>query len=122
MYEIIFYEDRFGNSETFDYFKKISQSNQKQDKAIYTKMRHQMNMLRILGPRIHSPQSKRLKGYKYPLWELRPMPERVFYGIWKNKTFILLNHYTKKSNETDPRQVQKALSLLEDWYERNDDQ
>ncbi|WP_373842508.1 type II toxin-antitoxin system RelE/ParE family toxin [Limosilactobacillus sp.] len=120
-YEIIFYEDKNGNSETFNYFKKISQSKQKQNKAIYIKMRHQINMLRALGPMLHTPQSKKLKGYRYQLWELRPMPERVFYGIWKENTFILLNHYTKKKDKTDPKQVAKALSMLDDWYERNEE-
>lgn len=119
MYKIIFYEDRNGNSETFDYFEKISQSNQTQDAKVYKKMRHQMNMLESLGPLLHSPQAKKLKGYKFPLWELRPLPERVFYGLWQKDHFILLNHYTKKSNETDPRQIKKAILLLEDWYERN---
>ena len=32
--------------------------------------------------------------------------------------FVLLNHYTKKKDETDPRQIERALSLLDDWYER----
>ena len=32
--------------------------------------------------------------------------------------FVLLNHYAKKKDETDPRQIERALSLLDDWYER----
>lgn len=119
MYKVIFYEDENGKSETFEYFKAIALSNQKQDAAVYKKMRHQINMLKSLGPLVHSPQSKKLKGYKFPLWELRPLPERVFYGLWHGDTFILLNHYTKKSNETDPRQIERAISLLDSWYERN---
>ena len=107
MYEVVFYEDKNGNSEIGDYFEKISQSKQKQDKAIYLKMRHQIKMLQALGPVLHTPQAKKLKGYRYQLWELRPMPE-----------FVLLNHYAKKKDETDPRQIERALSLLDDWYER----
>lgn len=118
MYEVVFYEDKNGNSEIGDYFEKISQSKQKQDKAIYLKMRHQIKMLQALGPVLHTPQSKKLKGYRHQLWELRPMPERVFYGVWKKNNFVLLNHYTKKKDETDPRQIERALSLLDDWYER----
>lgn len=118
MYQVIFYEDKNSHSETFDYFLRISHSKQKQDKATYVKMRHQINLLKSLGPMLHSPQSKKLKGYRHQIWELRPMPERVFYGVWHQSKFILLNHYTKKSNETDPRQIEKALSLLDDWYER----
>lgn len=58
MYEVVFYEDKNGNSEIGDYFEKISQSKQKQDKAIYLKriylkMRHQIKMLQALGPVLH---------------------------------------------------------------------
>ena len=106
------------NRKIFDYFEKISQSKQKQDKAIYLKMRHQIKMLQAFGPMLHTPQAKKLKGYRYQLWELRPMPKRVLYGVWKKNNFVLLNHYTKKKDETDPRQIESALSLLDDWYER----
>ena len=57
MYEVVFYEDKNGNSEIGDYFEKISQSKQskqKQDKAIYLKMLHQIKMLQALGPVLHT--------------------------------------------------------------------
>ena len=119
MNEIIFYEDRDGNSEIGDYFEKISHSHQKQDKAIFKKLVHQMNLLEMLGTQLKEPQAKYLKHLDLPLWELRPMPERIFYGTWQGDKFILLSHYTKKSNSTDPREINKALRLLKDWYERN---
>ncbi|WP_323059100.1 type II toxin-antitoxin system RelE/ParE family toxin [Limosilactobacillus reuteri] len=118
MYEIVFYEDKNGNSEISDYFEKISNSQQKQDKAIFKKLTHQMDMLEMLGTQLNEPQAKYLKHLKYPLWELRPMPERIFYGVWQGDKFVLLSHYTKKSNTTDPRELSKAMRLLQDWYER----
>lgn len=119
MNEIIFYEDKDGNSEIGDYFEKISQSHQKQDQAIFKKLVHQMSLLKMLGRQLKEPQAKYLKHLVLPLWELRPMPERIFYGTWQGNKFILLSHYTKKSNLTDPREIRKALRLLADWYERN---
>ncbi len=118
MYEVIFYEDENGNSDIFDYFQRISHSNQKQDKAIYVKMQHQINLLRVLGTTLHAPQAKQLKGLDLPLWELRPMPERVFYGVWQGNKFVLLSHYTKKKNKTDPKAINRALVRLDDWYQR----
>lgn len=64
------------------------------------------------------PQSKFLKGVKYPLWELRPMPERIFYITWQKDKFVLLSHYTKKQNKTDPKQLKRAIRLADDGYER----
>lgn len=118
MYEIVFYEDENGNSDIFEYFQKVSKSSKKQDKAIYAKMRHQINMLKMPGTSLHSPQAKKLKGLDVNLWELRPMPECVFYGVWQGNKFVLLSHYTKKQNKTDPREIRKAVTRLKDWYER----
>lgn len=50
------------NRKIFDYFEKISQSKQKQDKAIYLKMRHQIKMLQALGPVLHIPHKQKIKG------------------------------------------------------------
>lgn len=119
MYNIIFYEDKDGESEIYDYFQKISTTKQQPEAKIFKKLVHQLKMLTAMGPHLNEPQAKFLKKQKYPLWELRPLPERVFYGSWKKDTFIILSHYTKKSDKTDPRQLAKAIDLLEDWYERN---
>ncbi len=53
MNEVVFYEDKNGNSDTFDYVTNISQSRQKDEIAIYKKLVHQINMLEMLG----EPQS-----------------------------------------------------------------
>lgn len=119
MYKIVFYEDSMGNSEVKDYFERIRVSNQLEDKKIYGKARHQIDMLSMLGPQLHMPSSRRLKGLKYPLMELRPQPERIFYVTWQKNKYILLSHYTKKQNRTDPKELKKALILAQDWFERN---
>lgn len=119
MYQIDFYEDENGNSDVEDFIKKLDSSNQLQDKQILKKIYHQLELLGDLGYMITMPQSRNLKGYKYPLKELRPLPERIFYAAWANDRFVLLSHYTKKGNKTDPREIDKALRRLEDWLERN---
>jgi phage-related protein len=117
-YEIEFYEDNDGYSEIDDFLHHLDESNQKFDKALLKKIIHQMNMLEMLGPKLNEPQSKFLKGYRHPIMELRPMPERIFYAAWQNDKFVLLHHYTKKQNKTDPKELEKALKKLDDWYER----
>lgn len=119
MYEVIFYEDKNGKSEIEDYFYKITSSNQKNEKQISIKLRHQIELLKLLGPQMKMPQAKFLKEQTYPMWELRPMPERVFYISWQKNKFVLLSHYTKKQNKTDPKELKKANKLAKDWYERN---
>ena len=117
-YEIVFYEDENGFSEIDDYLRQLDKSNQKNDKILLRKIIHQMNMLELLGNQLKEPQSKFLKGYRYPIMELRPMPERIFYAIWNGNKFVLLHHYTKKQNKTSTKEIDKALRKLDDWYNR----
>lgn len=117
-YEIVFYEDANGFSEIDDYLRQLDKSNQKNDKILLRKIIHQMNMLELLGVQLKEPQSKFLKGYRYPIMELRPMPECIFYAVWNGNKFVLLHHYTKKQNKTSTKEIEKALRKLDDWYNR----
>lgn len=49
MNKIIFYEDKKHNSKIKEYFDRISCSSQKDDKKIYRKVMHQLNMLELLN-------------------------------------------------------------------------
>lgn len=118
MYEIEAYEDKNGYSEIKDWLDKLNESKQKDDQKVLKKVRYQLKILAELGPDIRSPHSKVLKGYKYPIMELRPQPERIFYACYNGKNFVLLSHYMKKQNKTDERQIEHAITLLEDWLER----
>lgn len=67
---------------------------------------------------IGEPQSKFIKRNHYPLMELRPMPERIFYSPCGIQRFVLLHHYTKRQNKTNVREIRKAINNLEDWIKR----
>ncbi|WP_093625189.1 type II toxin-antitoxin system RelE/ParE family toxin [Limosilactobacillus gorillae] len=120
MYQIDFYEDSTGYSDVEEFIKQLNQSRQKQDHQILTKLTYQLELLSHLGKLMHEPQAKFLKGYRHPLMELRPMPERFFYASWDRDRFVILSHYRKKQNKTDPREVEKALARLDDWLERKE--
>ena len=117
-YEIKFYQDENGYSEIGEFLHHLDESKQRSDKALLKKIIHQMNMLEMLGAKLNEPQAKFLKGYRHPIMELRPMPERIFYAAWQRDKFVLLHHYTKKQNKTDPKELEKALKKLDDWYKR----
>lgn len=48
------------------------------------------------------------------------MPERFLYAGWDKNRFVILSHYKKKKDKTDPREVEKALDRLDDWLERKE--
>lgn len=120
MYEIEVYEDNNGYSEIKEWLDRLNESSQKGDQKVLRKVRYQLKVLQELGSDIRLPHSKVLKGYKYPIMELRPQPERVFYASYDGNKFILLNHYTKRQNKTDKRQVERAVRLFEDWLDRRE--
>lgn len=118
MYEVDFYEDKQGRSDVYEYISKLNHSKQKQDRQVLNKFIYQLSMLEELGGQMKPPQTKFLKGYRHPLMELRPQPERFFYAGWTKNRFVILSHYTEKNNKTDPKEIEKALNRLDDWLER----
>ncbi|GBG94071.1 toxin RelE [Ligilactobacillus salitolerans] len=121
MYEIEVYEDKNGYSEVKAWLDALNESKQKDDQKVLKKVRYQLKILEELGTDIRPPHSKLLKGYKYPIMELRPQPDKIFNASYDGAKFVLLSHYTKKQNKTDKRQVEHAITLLEDWLERKDE-
>ncbi|MFD1421903.1 type II toxin-antitoxin system RelE/ParE family toxin [Lactiplantibacillus songbeiensis] len=118
MYKIDFYEDVSGYSELKDFLEELDNSHQPSDQVLLRKIFYQISRLRALGPQLREPHSKFLKGLRYPLMELRPIPERIFYATGQVNHYILLHHYLKRQNSTSNREVKKALKFLEDWKRR----
>lgn len=114
-YELVFYEDENGYSEVAEFIQTLSNSSQKADVTLLKKIVHQFNMLKILGNELNEPQSKQLTEYDLPIMELRPMPECIFYASWQGDKYVILHHYTKKQNYTDPKEVKKVVEKIEDW-------
>ncbi|WP_461240390.1 type II toxin-antitoxin system RelE/ParE family toxin [Paucilactobacillus sp. N302-9] len=121
MYDIYFYEDLHGHNDIEEWITQLDRSHQVSDKALLTKIIHHINLLELLGPKLNEPHAKYLKGYHHKLFELRPIPERIFYAPWSYRGFVLLHHYTKRRDKTSSREVQKALTKLDDWIERMKD-
>ncbi|MGZ9851993.1 type II toxin-antitoxin system RelE/ParE family toxin [Limosilactobacillus ingluviei] len=117
--EVNYYHDQHGKSEIGEFIDRLAHSSQKQDVAVLKKLAYQIELLKGLGTNLGMPQAKFLKGYRHKLWELRPLPERVFYTTWDGKAFLLVSHYTKKQNKTDPRQIERVLNLIDDWERRH---
>jgi phage-related protein len=120
MYKIDFYEDADGYSDIQDYLETLLHSSNKADRIQLDKIRYQMHNLRNLGPSLRAPYVKQLKGLPHQLFELRPMPERIFFAFWHQDRYIFLSHYTKRQNKTDPRELRRALRRLEDWLTRKE--
>ena len=96
MYEIIFYEDVNGYSDVESYIRTLrNRAKTSKDARInLNKIVAYMDILEELGTRVGEPVTKHLDG---EIWELRPLNNRILYSYYKDKTFIVLTHFLKKT-------------------------
>lgn len=99
-WQIEFYTDSNNSSPVTDFLNTLTVEEK-------VKIRNQLRLLREFGIQLGMPQARPLKGHK-PLWELRPMPNRLIYVAMSGKRFVILHAFTKKSQKTPPREIKIA--------------
>ncbi|MER2009235.1 MAG: type II toxin-antitoxin system RelE/ParE family toxin [Psychrobacillus sp.] len=114
-YEIEFYEDKKGQSQIVDWIKELDSNPTKENKSTLKKLYYQMERLEYDGTFIGEPLVKQIKG---KIWELRPIPNRVFFATLEDNQLILLHQFRKKSQKTPKREIEQAKRELADWLER----
>lgn len=87
----------------------------------------EIELLQKHGTSLREPYAKSIKGDKYKnLFELRVKfasnVNRIFYFTFKNNTFVLLNGFTKKSDETPKKELDKAIRYKKDYESRCNDE
>ncbi|NOU69598.1 hypothetical protein GC096_36885 [Paenibacillus sp. LMG 31461] len=88
----------------------------KNAKIMFEKINYCMARVEIQGTRAGEKIIKNLKGKENDnLYELRPLDERIFCCLWDGNNFILLSHYKKDDDETDPIELSKARRLRDKW-------
>ena len=117
MYQVIFYEDKYGKSEVRDYFEKLAKDAKidKNARINKNKIFAYVKALEVYGTRIGQPIVKHIEG---DLWELRPLSNRIFFFYWKDNKFLLVYYYIKKSRKAPKKEIDKAIRNVKDWVER----
>ena len=118
MYKIIFYRDVSGRSEISDYLDELYQKKDtsKEARVMLSKIVGCMEFLAQFGTRMGAPCIKHIED---DIWELRPKNSRIFFFYWKSEEFVLLSHYSKKTQKTPRREIEKAKRNRKSWIERN---
>ena len=114
-YEIEFYEDKKGQSQIVNWIKELDSNPTKENKSTLKKLYYQMERLEYDGTFIGEPLVKQIEG---KIWELRPVPNRVFFATLEDNELILLHQFRKKSQKTPKREIEQAKRELADWLER----
>lgn len=117
MYIIELYEDSNGNCELEEYFKYLRNSKSKIDKIQSNKIRMYINLLSEYGFELKEPYIKKIDK---EIWELRPQKNRILFTSWHYNKFILLSIFTKKTQKTPKKEIDKAKRFLEDYKKRSE--
>lgn len=121
MFEIEFYEDKNGYSETAQWIMELDHKahTSKEARIRLKKIVEYVENLKNYGTYVGEPVVKHLTGTD--LWELRPMRDRVIFALVFRNRILLLNHFVKKSQKTPSREIKKANRMLKDYLERSND-
>ena len=118
MYEVVFYRDKNGKSEIVEYLDELQNRGltSKNERVNRDKILTYIGALEKFGTRIGQPIVKHIEGQ---LWELRLIANRIFFFYWKDKKYVLLHHFIKKTNKTPLREIEAARIKMKDFMERN---
>ncbi len=117
MYEIIFCRDRNGNEPVLEYLHEMSKISGKDNRIKLNKMNDYIQALSVYGTRLSENYVKHLEG---DIWELRPIRDRILFAGVVGGKFVLLHPFTKKTQKTPAREIEKAKRELSDFIQRSD--
>jgi phage-related protein len=104
-WQIEFFADNDGSSPVIEFINTLPTEER-------VKIRNQLRLLQEFGIQLGMPQARPLKGYK-PLWELRPMPNRLIYVAMSGRRFVVLHAFKKRSQKTPPNEIKIAEKRYE---------
>lgn len=112
---IYFYKDKNGKEIVLDYIRELASKKDKSSRIKLTKIQDYIELLSIYGIEAGEPYIKHIED---KIWELRPLKDRIFFVAWINNSFVLLHHFTKKTQKTPKREIEKARREFQDLMER----
>ena len=115
MHTIYFYKDKNGNEPVLDYMRELASQKSKDSRIKLNKLNDYIELLSQQGTRAGEPYMKHLED---EIWELRPWRDRILFVAWLDGSFVLLDHFVKKTQKTPRREIEKAKRELKDLKER----
>ena len=117
MFEVIFYRDQNGKSEVVDYLDELGKNanTDKKDRINRQKILAYLQVLSQYGTRMGQPYVKHIED---DIWELRPLRNRIFFFYWKDNKFVILHCFTKKTQKTPAKEIERAKRNRKDCLKR----
>lgn len=114
MYNLEFYRDQNGHAPVLEYLQQYEKDSGKDSRINLRKIRSYMMILTEKGTYAGEPYIKHLEG---PIWELRPLRNRILFAAWRGDGFILLHAFLKTTQRTPRREIERALREYRDIQE-----
>lgn len=119
-WQVEYYKKKDGSIPVLDYLLSL-------DTKMRAKVFSEIELLEKHGPKLREPYVKAIKGEQYKgLFELRVKfasnISRIFYFTYRQNTFVLLHGFTKKTEKTPQRELDRALRYKEDYERRCDNE
>lgn len=118
-YTVQIYEDSNGNSPMKDWIRQLNDRPTKENKSLLKKVYYQIERLEYEGTFLGAPITKKIEG---KIWELRPVPYRVFFAVLTGNDILLLHPFRKQTQRTPQREINQAQRELNDWLERHEEE
>ena len=119
MYQIIFYRDKKGLNEVEEYLKVLRNKTDKESNIKYAKVSGYIEYLSRKGLKIGMSYIKHISK---DLWELRPLKDRIFFGVLEDNNFVILNRFVKSTKKTPKSEIIQATKLLKRYKEEMDNE
>lgn len=105
MYKICFYKDKNGNIPVLEYLEFLATRKDKDSRIKYQKLNDYITVLETRGIAAGMPYIRHLDG---PIYELRPIRDRVLFVSYYEGQYILLHQFVKKTQKTPKKEIEKA--------------
>lgn len=116
MYKIHYYKDKNGRMPVKEYIDELERHKDKDSRIKHNKIKDYIDKLSACGLSLGEPYLKHLDG---EIWELRPIRDRILFVAWdEDGSFVLLHHFTKDTQKTPQREIDKAKREYKDILER----
>lgn len=115
-WDVEFYQKENGDVPVMEFLLSLSAK-------MRAKAYSEIELLEKHGLDLREPYVKPIKGEKYKgIFELRIKfasdISRIFYFTYSNNTFVLLSGFIKKTDQTPPRELDRAKQYKNDYEKR----
>lgn len=117
MYEIVFYRDINGRQPVLDDLIDLQGRKGKDARINLNKINDYIQALSVYGAeQLTDRYVRHLRG---EIWELRPLRNRILFAGIVGSRYVLLHRFTKKTQKTPLKEIERAERELADFKERS---